>query len=91
MFVGCGPLTMTHSYSPNFESNVPFCSDRSLSVKRGPSSCSPTLSAFLNIYLRARSMGAPIQWCGGGGSQQTGLGLDQQHFFASEHAVSGIG
>lgn len=41
----------THSYSPNLESKVPFCSERSLSVKRGPSSWIPTFFSFLKIYL----------------------------------------
>lgn len=41
----------THSYSPNLESKVPFCSERSLSVKRGPSSWIPTFFSFLKMYL----------------------------------------
>lgn len=47
----------THSYSPNFESNVPFCRERSLRVKRGPSSWIPTFFSFLKMYLeRAKTM-----------------------------------
>lgn len=42
---------ITHSYSPYFESNVPFCRDRSLRVKRGPSSWIPTFFSFLKMYL----------------------------------------
>lgn len=41
----------THSYSPNLESKVPFCSERSLSVKRGPSSWIPAFFSFLKMYL----------------------------------------
>lgn len=44
----------THSYSPNLESKVPFCSERSLSVKRGPSSWIPTFFSFLKMYLNRR-------------------------------------
>lgn len=47
----CWLTFRTHSYSPNFESKVPFCRDRSLSVKRGPSSWMPTFFSFLKIYL----------------------------------------
>lgn len=55
-----GPPTMewltfsTHSYSPYLESKVPFCSERSLSVKRGPSSWMPTFFSFLKMYLNRR-------------------------------------
>ena len=44
-----------HSYSPSFESNVPFCRDRRRSVKRGPSSRSFTFSEDLNSYLKNKS------------------------------------
>lgn len=43
-----------HSYSPNFESNVPFCRDRSLRVNRGPISRKRTFSDDLKAYLRAK-------------------------------------
>jgi len=45
----------THSYSPNFESNVPFCTERSFRVNRGPSSCRPTFLAFRNYKEKAIS------------------------------------
>lgn len=35
----------THSYSPNFESKVPFCKVCSFKVKRGPNSCSRAMTA----------------------------------------------
>lgn len=41
-----------HSYSPNLESKVPRCNERSLSVNLGPSSWSPAFFWFLKIYLR---------------------------------------
>ena len=41
-----------HSYSPNLESNVPRCNERSFSVNLGPSSWSPAFFWFLKIYLR---------------------------------------
>lgn len=39
------------TYSPNLLSKVPFCSDLSFSVNLGPTSCRPTLCAFLKMYL----------------------------------------
>lgn len=41
-----------HSNSPNLESKVPLCKERSLRVNLGPSSCSPAFLWFLKIYLR---------------------------------------
>lgn len=45
----------THSYWPNFESKLPFCKDRSLSVKRGPISFNATFLPFLNSYLAQKN------------------------------------
>jgi len=44
-------LLWIHSYSPNFVSKAPFWSQRNFNVNLGPSSCRPTFSLFLNIYL----------------------------------------
>ncbi len=45
---------MIHSYSPSFESKVPFCRDLSLRVNRGPISRSRTFSDDLKSYMWCR-------------------------------------
>lgn len=51
-FIHILDLTLwTHSYSPNLESKVPFCRERSLRVNLGPSSWMPTFFSFLKMYL----------------------------------------
>ena len=46
----------THSYSPYFESKVPFWSDLSFNVNLGPSSCKPHLFSLRNSYLQHYSV-----------------------------------
>lgn len=50
----------THSYSPLFESKVPRCRLRSLSVKRGPSSCNLTTALFSAFFSRSSKI---YRWC----------------------------
>lgn len=46
----------THSYSPYFESKVPFWRERNFKVKRGPSSWIPTFFSLLKIYLQRQKL-----------------------------------
>ncbi len=71
---------MIHSYSPVLESKVPFCSERSFSVKRGPISRRRTFSADLNTYLCGIACGLR--------TEESGLNIPNLHVMSEEDVVS---